>query len=92
MGGINALTISKSQGGDREVCTEGSETTKFGTDEQKLNMRLNCMSKQAHHCNAQRTPKVQLSRFSSDWMKEYALTRGGLSSYELAYLRSQQKS
>jgi len=58
MGGIKALTISKSQGGDREVCTEGSETTNSGTDEQELNTRHNCMSKQAHHCNAQRTPKV----------------------------------
>ncbi len=83
MGGINALTISKSQGGDRKVCTEGSETTKFGTDEQKLNMRLNCMSKQAHHCNAQRTPKVQLSRFSRHWMKEEALTRGYLYNHGL---------
>ncbi len=57
MGGINALTISKSQGGNREVCTKGSETTKSGTDEQKLNKRHNCMSKQAHHCNAQKNTK-----------------------------------
>ena len=72
--------------------TEGSETTKSGTDEQKLNMRHDCMSKQAHHCNAQRTPKVQLCRFSRDWTKEYALTWGGLNNYELVKLRSQPKS
>ena len=35
MGELITLTISKSQGGDHEVCTEGSKTTKFGTDEYK---------------------------------------------------------
>jgi len=46
----------------REVCTEGSETTKVGTDPdilrygasvQKLDMRHNKSDKQAHHCNVQ---------------------------------------
>jgi len=36
----------------REVWTEGSETAKFGTDEQKQYMRLFEMGKQPHLCNA----------------------------------------
>jgi hypothetical protein len=35
----------------REACTEGSGTTKAGTDEQELHMRLGDEDKQAHHCN-----------------------------------------
>ena len=35
----------------RKVCTEGSQTAKVGTDEQKLNMRLDKLDKQTHHCN-----------------------------------------
>jgi len=53
---LEALVSRKIVWGDPWI--EGSETTNSGTDEQKLNMRLNCMSKQTHHCNAQRTPKV----------------------------------
>jgi len=41
----------------REECTEGSETTKSGTDEQKRHKRLFSEDKQAHHCNVQRIPK-----------------------------------
>ena len=40
-----------------EVCTEGSETAKSGTDEQKRNMRHIYLGKQAHLCKAQRTTK-----------------------------------
>ena len=36
----------------REVSTEGSETAKSGTDEQKRDMRHSCLGKQAHLCNA----------------------------------------
>ena len=37
----------------RKVCTEGSETTKVGTDEQKLDMRHDKSDKVAHHTNVQ---------------------------------------
>ena len=46
----------------REVCTEGSETTKSGTDEQKRYRRLYNEDKQAHHCNV---PRIQ-NRFIVD--------------------------
>ena len=36
-----------------EVYTEGSQTAKSGTDEQKRYMRLWEEDKQAHHCNVQ---------------------------------------
>jgi hypothetical protein len=39
----------------REIYTEGSETTKSGTDEQKRHKRLLVKGKQAHHCNAHHT-------------------------------------
>ena len=35
----------------REVCTEGSQTAKSGTDEQKRYMRHRNKDKQPHHCN-----------------------------------------
>ena len=41
----------------REVYTEGSETAKTGTDEQKRNKRHNCSGEQALHCNAPRMQK-----------------------------------
>jgi hypothetical protein len=34
-----------------EAYTEGSETTKSGTDEQKRHRRLLGLDKQTHHCN-----------------------------------------
>ena len=34
----------------REVCTEGSEPAKSGTDEQERYMRHNCSGKQPQHC------------------------------------------
>ena len=37
----------------REVSTEGSDTAKSGTDEQKRHMRLYYEDKQAHHCKVQ---------------------------------------
>ncbi len=57
--------------------SEGSQTAKSGTDEQKLHMRLIKMGKRTHHCNALNLI-VLVSRCSSDWRKEKALTRGGL--------------
>jgi hypothetical protein len=65
----------------REVCTEGSQTAKSGTDEQKPDMRLLSEDKQAHHCNVQRIPKSFCSRSGSDWMKGKALTRGYLDNH-----------
>ena len=62
----------------REASTEGSETAKSGTDEQKRYMRLFNVGKQAHLCNVQRTPKAFYSRYRRDWRKEKALTGGGL--------------
>jgi len=47
-----ALVSRKVVLGDQ--CTEGSETTKFSTDEQKRYMRQSYPGKQAHHCKAQR--------------------------------------
>jgi hypothetical protein len=41
----------------REVSTEGSETAKSGTDEQKRDMRHNCSGEQALLCEAQRIQK-----------------------------------
>ena len=41
----------------REVCTEGSETAKSGTDKQERHMRHNCSGKQPHLCKAQRIQK-----------------------------------
>ena len=49
----------------RKVYTEGSETIKVGTDEQKLNMRHNKSDKQAHHCNVQ-IPRNQESIYYVD--------------------------
>jgi len=41
--------------------SEGSETTKSGTDEQKLYKRLIIEAgKQAHHCNAQKVNMLEL--------------------------------
>jgi hypothetical protein len=62
----------------REVSTEGSETAKSGTDEQKRDMRQDCSGKQTLHCKAQRIQEGQFCRFRRDWKKEKALTRGGL--------------
>ena len=71
-------TLASRKVANRDVSTEGSETAKSGTDEQKRDMRHNCSGEQALLCEAQRTPKEQLCRFRRDWMKEEALTRGGL--------------
>jgi hypothetical protein len=51
---------------NREVRTEGSETTKLGTDEQESYMRHINLGKQAHHCDAQRKPKGFICRYGSD--------------------------
>ena len=84
---MEALASGKVVWGD--PCTEGSQTAKVGTDEQKLDTRHDKLDKQAHHCNVQ-TQKVKclLCRFSSDWRKENALTWGGLSNHELDWEKS----
>lgn len=71
-----ALASGKVVWGDPS--TEGSQTAKSGTDEQERHMRLQNEDKQAHHCNVQRIQPSFCSRCRSDWMKERALTRGGL--------------
>ena len=43
----------------REVCTEGSEPAKSGTDEQERNMRPHCSGEQPLHCNAPRIQEEQ---------------------------------
>jgi len=60
----------------------GSETTKSGTDEQERYMRLTLKGKQAHHCNAY-DQQFKVSRYRRHWMKEKALTWGGLLNHEL---------
>ena len=63
----------------REVCTEGSETAKSGTDEQELNMRHNRTDEVAQHTDVQaQEVKYLLCRFSRHRRKEKALTGGGL--------------
>lgn len=37
--------------------SEGSQTANSGTDEQKLDTRLNKLDKQAHHCDVQKPEK-----------------------------------
>ena len=59
-----------------EVCTEGSETAKSGTDEQERHMRHNYPGKQPQPCNAQRTQKGYLCRCRGNRRKEDALTGG----------------
>jgi len=54
----------------REVSTEGSETAKSGTDEQKRDMRHHCSGEQTLHCKAQRTQEEQRCRFRRHQMKE----------------------
>jgi hypothetical protein len=71
-----------------DPCTEGSQTAKSGTDGQKRYMRLFNVDKQAHHCNVQRTTKAFYSRYRRHWIKEKALTRGGLELYELLFEKS----
>jgi len=61
----------------REASTEGSGTTKSGTDEQERYMRLWDEDKQAHHCNVHNTIS-SYSRYRRHWRKEKALTGGGL--------------
>jgi len=50
-----ALASGKLVIGDNS--SEGSQTAKSGTDEQKRYMRLFNVDKQAHHCNVQRIQK-----------------------------------
>ena len=54
----------------REVCTEGSETAKSGTDEQERNIRHHCSDEQSLHCNVQRIQEEQRCRFRRHRMKE----------------------
>jgi hypothetical protein len=61
-----------------EVRTEGSDTAKSGTDEQKRYMRLQNEGKQAHHCNVQRIQTSFWGRCRRNRRKEEALTGGDL--------------
>jgi hypothetical protein len=70
--------------------SEGSQTAKSGTDEQKRHMRLRNEDKQAHHCNVHNTRSFH-SRCCRHWRKEEAFTGGGLTNHELARVRSQQR-
>jgi len=65
----------------REICTEGSDTAKSGTDEQKRYMRLQNEGKQALHCNVQRIQTSFYGRCRRNRRKEEALTRGGLTEH-----------
>jgi hypothetical protein len=53
----------------REVCTEGSEPAKSGTDEQKRNMRPDNPGEQPHSCDARSKKKGSSGRFRRDWRK-----------------------
>jgi hypothetical protein len=57
MHGVVPEALASRKVANREVSTEGSETAKSGTDEQKRNMRHICSGEQALHCNAQRIQK-----------------------------------
>ena len=76
----------------REECTEGSQTAKSGTDEQKCHRRQVKTDKRPQQRNVRRLPKPIRCRCTSDWMKEKVLTRGGLLNHEMVIKRSQQKS
>ena len=49
--GLMPEPLVSRKGGSREVTSEGSGTTKVGTDEQELNMRHNKQDKVAQHTN-----------------------------------------
>ena len=51
MCGVVFETLASGKVVYRKVCTEGSQTAKSGTDEQKRYMRLWVEDKQAHLCN-----------------------------------------
>ena len=78
MRGVVPEALASRKVANREVYTEGSETAKSGTDEQKRNMRHNSSGKQSLHCKAQRIQREQICRFRRHRRKEKALTRGGL--------------
>jgi len=61
------------------------------TNRNRIQRHIN-LGKQAHHCNAQRTPKGFICRYGSYWEKEDVITWGGLQNYELVIWRSQQTS
>ena len=85
-----ALASGKLVAGDGS--SEGSQTAKPGTDEQKPDMRLLSEDKQAHHCDVRRIPTSFSGRSGRHWMKGKAFTRGDLTNHELAGVRSQQRS
>ena len=71
-----ALASRKVVWGD--PCTEGSETAKFGTDEQKRHKRHICLGEQPQLCEALRIQRKQVCRCRRHRRKEEALTGGGL--------------
>jgi hypothetical protein len=73
---------------ESDFSTEGSETAKVGTDEQKVHKRLYKMDEQTHHCNVQKKTRILYSRCIGNRLKENALTGGDLRCYELAMKKS----
>ena len=65
----------------REECTEGSQTAKSGTDEQKRHMRLQNENKQAHHCNVRRIKPSFVVDAAGIGGREKAFTRGYLDNH-----------
>jgi len=81
MRGVVSEALASDKVVSREGCTEGSQTAKSGTDEQKSDMRLLNEDKQAHHCNVRRIPKSFSSRSGRDWRKGKAFTKGYLDNH-----------
>ena len=73
---------------DREVYTEGSETAKPGSNEQELDTEANQIGWGTTCCQRPKNTKGLISRSSGYWVKEYALTWGGLELYELQIEKS----
>ena len=57
MRGVVSKALASGKVVYREICTEGSQTAKSGTDEQERDMRHSYSGKQPHHCKALRLPK-----------------------------------
>jgi hypothetical protein len=96
MRGVVSEALASGKLVHREVFSEGSQTAKSGTDEQKIrlvnkrrrDMRHSYSGKQPHLCNAQRIPKGYLCRSRRDRRKGKAITRGGFGSHVLGTEKS----
>ena len=84
--GVTTRSVASRKVANREVRTKGSETAKSGTDEQKVHKRhyekdeypqqYDVQHQQSNADSSQRW--FSWCRCTRDWMKENALTRGGL--------------